>query len=93
MVHKKKRLPVDLLSEEVPVKGRPELRHILAHLYMAIECTIRDCPNGALDHLKSIEGLIFFDGDDPQDYEDWYRQQQKRLSKKKRNGRKKKSRK
>lgn len=54
------------------VKMEPELRHVLAHLYYAIECLAKDCPLGALDNLKSIEGLIMFDGDEPEDWERYY---------------------
>lgn len=59
---------IDVIS----VKKEPELRHVLAHLYYAIEHLARREPRtmAAWHELKSIEGLVFFDGDD-EDYENW----------------------
>lgn len=60
------------LEDYISVKSEPEIRHIFAHLMFAIECLIKNCPNGAMDNIKSVEGLIMFDGDDPEDWERYY---------------------
>lgn len=65
------------MKNQIIVKLEPELRHILAHFYYAIECLINNQKYGALDNIKSIEGLIMFEGD-PSDWEKYY---QRRLGK------------
>ena len=62
-----------IIKEYLIVKTEPELRHIIAHLIFAIECLIDKCPMGAMDNIKSIEGLIMFDGDNPKDWEKYYK--------------------
>ena len=61
-----------VLKAAAPVKAQPELRHVLAHLYHAIEAVMAECPAVALDELKACESSIFFDGGDPADWEKWY---------------------
>lgn len=85
---------VESINKYLIVKTEPELRHILAHMMFAIECLIKKCPNGAMDNIKSIEGLVMFDGDDPEDWERYYRNVKKRegvmqVGCKKRGGKKK----
>ena len=63
----------------IVVKSEPELRHILAHLMFAIECLAKNCPRGALDNIKSVEGLVMFDGDTPQDWERYYKNVERRI--------------
>lgn len=41
-----------------------ELRHVLAHLHLAIEELAGGHPEMALDDLRSIEGLVFYGLDD-----------------------------
>lgn len=71
-------MPTEVLnlpfSDQICVRTEPELRHVLAHCYYAIEHLIADPPRRTLarHELKSIEGLIFFDGGD-EDYESWLR--------------------
>ncbi len=60
----------DAFADALVVKTEPELRHVLAHLYYAIDHLVADRPIMAMNELKSIEGLVFFDGDDDQ-YESW----------------------
>lgn len=55
------------VSEDVPVlsvKSEPELRHVLAHLWYALEAMCRGKCGEALYELKSVEGLIFFEDDE-----------------------------
>lgn len=58
----------------ISVKTEAELRHVLAHLYYAIEHLAAEPPRSALAtmELKSIEGLVFWDGGD-EDIEAWLR--------------------
>jgi len=59
-------------EEALCVRTEPELRHVLAHLYYAIDHVIAQRYSTARMELKSIEGLIFFEGGDD-DYEAWLR--------------------
>ena len=49
---------------EISVKEHPELRHVLAHLYYAIEALSSGHSGEALYELRSIEGLVFWDTDE-----------------------------
>lgn len=62
-----------IFENQVIIKMNPELRHVFAHLYYAIEAAIEKCPNSAMDNLKSIEGLIMFEGDEHKDWERYYK--------------------
>ena len=48
-------------KNEVIVKENRELRHILAHLVIAIEALCDGRPGSAMDDVGSIEGLIFYE--------------------------------
>jgi len=63
---------LDSLDDQLSIKMEPELRHVLAHFYYAIECLIHKQKAGAMDNIKCIEGLIMFDGNDPSDWEKYY---------------------
>lgn len=67
------------LFQERSIKLQPELRHVLTHLYYAIEHLIHARPLSAKAELLSVEGLIFFDGGDD-DYESWFRQRADELA-------------
>lgn len=58
-----------LFEDMIIIKMEPELRHVLSHLYYAIDCLIQQCPAGAEDNLKCIEGLIKFSGEGPENWE------------------------
>jgi len=65
----------DLLTDfedHVVIKDNPELRHVFAHILFAIEALAKNCPTGAMDNVKSVEGLVLFEGDDPVDWESYY---------------------
>jgi len=66
--------PLDMFDDQICIKMEPELRHVLAHIYYAIECLAQNAPIGALDNLKSIEGLLMFEGDEL-DWERFYRKE------------------
>lgn len=53
----------------VRIKDHPELRHVLFHLMLAIECVADNQPQAAKYEMEQIWGLLSFDGDD----EDFYR--------------------
>ena len=46
------------------IKKDPELQHVLAHLWNAIDFTARGESTAAEHELESIAGLIFWDDDD-----------------------------
>lgn len=46
------------------IKKDPELQHVLAHLWNAIDYAARGEPSAAEHELESIAGLIFWDDDD-----------------------------
>lgn len=50
--------------EQIVLKREPELRHALAHICNAIEALAEGHPLTALHELRSIESVIFFEGDD-----------------------------
>lgn len=60
-------------KEYIKIKREPEIRHVLAHLYMAIDSILKNCPLSAIDNIQSIEGLIFYDGLDPTDWEKYHK--------------------
>lgn len=53
----------DLFKSEKPIKLQPELRHVLAHIYMAIDALSENRPLDAQDNIASISGLIGMDDD------------------------------
>lgn len=46
------------------IKDHPELRHVLFHLGLAIECLHKGHPKAAEYELEQIWGLIGWDGND-----------------------------
>ena len=60
----------DPFSDQLVIKMQPELRHALAHIWYAVEALAHGRNVSALAELRSIESLVFFDGDDS-DYEAW----------------------
>ena len=48
----------------IVLKDEPELRHTLAHMFEAIRMASLGDEKATLYELRSIEGLILFDGDD-----------------------------
>ncbi len=48
-------------EESICIKDQPEIRHVLSHLYFAIEALTEDHKLEALYELKSIESLIFWE--------------------------------
>jgi len=60
-------------NDYLSIKMEPEIRHVLAHIMFAVECLTKNCPIGAMDNIKSIEGLVMFDGDDPKEWEKYYK--------------------
>ena len=70
----------EFFEKTLSIKTEPELRHVLAHIYYSIECLCEEppCVFGALDNLKSIEGLIMFDGDGARDWESYYEEMARR---------------
>lgn len=48
------------------IKEQPELRHVLAHLHLAIDSLANGQKEDALYELASIHGLIFFASDEEQ---------------------------
>ena len=56
------------------VKNEPEIRHILAHILVAIYALADNCPLTAEDSIKSIEGLVTFNTDDPKESEKFYKE-------------------
>lgn len=60
----------DPFPNQIVIKLEPELRHALAHIWYAIDALAHGCPLVAIQEIKCIEALIFFDGDD-QDIESW----------------------
>ena len=53
----------------IVLKDEPELRHVIAHLFEAIRMAGKGDEAACWYELKSIEGLILFDGDD--DYQEY----------------------
>lgn len=51
------------------IKQQPELRHVIFHLALAIECLGRGHRKAALYELEQIWGLIGFHGDDEEFYQ------------------------
>ncbi len=45
------------------VKSEAELRHVIAHLYGAIEALTNGHARAASDELASVHGLVFFESD------------------------------
>ncbi len=66
----KRVVAAEAFADALVIKTEPELRHVLAHLYYAIDHLVAGRSLMAQNELKSIEGLVFFDGDDDQ-YESW----------------------
>jgi len=66
---------VQPFDDQISIKCEPELRHVLIHLFYAVECLAAGCPIGCLDNLRSVEGLLAFDGDGPDEWEAFYREQ------------------
>ena len=54
----------DPLEPESAIKEWPELRHVLAHLWGAIESLAGSRPADALDDLASIASQVFWPADD-----------------------------
>ena len=53
----------------IVLKDEPELRHVIAHMFEAIRMAGKGDEKAVLYELRSIEGLILFDGDkDFQEY-------------------------
>ena len=50
-----------LFEDQVRILHNPELRHVLAHLWAAIEATAQGLPTLAEAELASIEGLVFYE--------------------------------
>jgi len=48
------------------IKEQPELRHVLAHLALAMDSLANGHPKDALYELENIHGLIFFASDEEQ---------------------------
>lgn len=46
------------------VKDEAELRHVLAHMFEAIRMASKGDEEATLYELRSVEGLVLFDGDD-----------------------------
>ena len=46
------------------IKDESELRHVLAHMFEAIRMAAKADEEAALYELRSIEGLVLFDGDE-----------------------------
>lgn len=67
------------LFEQRPIKLQPELRHVLTHLYYAIDHLIHSRSLSAKAELLSVEGLVFFDGGDD-DYEKWFQKRADELA-------------
>lgn len=55
------------------VKSEAELRHVIAHLYAAIEALTNGCHLSAQDELGCIHGLVFFESEE--EAEAYYRSQ------------------
>jgi hypothetical protein len=49
--------------EKLIIKEKPELRHVLSHIMLAIQALSNDNKEEALYELESIEGLVFFGTD------------------------------
>jgi hypothetical protein len=69
-------------SDQISIKMEPELRHVLAHLFYALEAVVKKCPQGAMDNLRCVEGLVFFEGDQPEGWERYYTQVRSKSMKK-----------
>ena len=52
--------------KEITIKNHPELRHVFAHLALAMDSLANGHPADAMYELQSIHGLIFFDSDEEQ---------------------------
>lgn len=80
-----------MMGRPLVVKREPELRHVLAHLYYAIDALRQGLPRLALLELQSIEGLVFW-GTDDEEVERWIRaaeRKERAMKRKKKKGGKK----
>ncbi len=55
---------VDPFEDQIVLKLEPELRHVCAHFFFALEALAHGRPVLALENLRSIESLIMSDGND-----------------------------
>lgn len=72
-----------LFKNETPIKLQPELRHVLAHICMAIDSLSEGKPLDAQDNIASIQSIIGLD--DKTDWEEYYKKELLKWDKKLKN--------
>lgn len=67
---------------DIKLKQLPELRHVLAHLMLALEELAEGETKAALYELKQCRGMLLWKGD--ADFRRWVRKENLRMAEKKR---------